>query len=276
MTAPIDLRDGDTVAACSVPPLLPDTVQVWRVEIEARDWPDPTLPLVPDELEAAARFAFARDRRRFAVARAALRLLLGAHQQTPPAEIALTFGPHGKPTPLSDARGLVVYFNVAHSDGLALIAMSRNREVGIDVERIRPMPGLDEFIAQHLAPAERRALACAAPAHSLATFYRLWTLKEAYVKADGIGLRVPLNDVDVSSVGEHPTLLPRIPRSGKATSWIACSLNPGPGYAAALVVEGAAPAAVVMRDFVFPASFPERLTNMDRPHTVDASVSADG
>jgi 4'-phosphopantetheinyl transferase len=165
---------------------------------------------------------------------------------------------------------------VAHSDELALIAVSHEREVGIDVERIRPLPSLDDIVAQDFAPEERRAFARAAPVDRLALFYRFWTLKEAYLKADGIGLRLPLAGVDVSAVGEHPTVLPPVSPSRKLTSWIAYVVHPGPDYAAALVVGGTARASVAMRDFVFPASRHEPLTTTDRPHTVGASVPSDG
>jgi 4'-phosphopantetheinyl transferase len=276
VTVPIDLPGGHQRVACPASAVCPDTILVWRVHLDVSDWDNATLPLSQDEQETTGRFAFHRDRRRFALARVALRLLLGSYVQAPAASVVLTFAPHGKPRPLRDAQGVKVFFNVAHSDELALIAVSHEREVGIDVERLRPLPGLDDIVAQHFAPKERRAFARAVPMDRLAAFYRFWTLKEAYLKADGIGLRLPLAEVDVSAVGEHPTALPPVSPSRKSTSWIAYVLNPGPEYAAALVVGGTARASVAMRDFVFPASLREPLTRTDRPHTVGTSVSSDG
>jgi 4'-phosphopantetheinyl transferase len=276
VTAPIDFPGSYQRAACSVPALRPDTILVWRVDLDVRDWDNATLPLSHDERETAARFAFHQDRRRFALARVALRCLLGSHVQAPPASVALTAAPYGKLRPLRDAHGVKVCFNVAHSDDLALIAVSHEREVGIDVERIRPLPGLDDIVAQYFATEEHRAFARATPEDRLAVFYRFWTLKEAYLKADGIGLGLPLAEVDVSAVGEQPTVLPPVSPSSKATSWIAYVVNPGPEYAAALVVGGTARTSVAMRDFVFPTSPREPVTTTDQPRAVGAAVSSDG
>jgi 4'-phosphopantetheinyl transferase len=105
VTAPIDLPGGYQRTACPVSALRPDTILVWRVDLDVRDWDNATLPLSHDERETAARFAFHQDRRRFALARVALRFLLGSHVQAPAASVALTVAPHGKPRPLRGALG---------------------------------------------------------------------------------------------------------------------------------------------------------------------------
>jgi 4'-phosphopantetheinyl transferase len=276
VTAPIHVPGSHQRAASPVSTLCPDTIMVWRVDLGVRDWDNALLPLSHAERETTARFVRHQDRRRFALARVALRCLLGSHVQAPAASVELTAAPHGKPRPLRDAHGVKVCFNVAHSDNLALIAVSHEREVGIDVERIRPLPGLDDIVARYFAPKERRAFARAAPEDRLALFYRFWTLKEAYLKADGIGLGLPLAEVDVSAVTQQPTVLPPVSQSCKLRSWTAYVVNPGPEYAAALVVGGTAPASVAIRDFVFPASLRGPLTTKDQPHTVGAAVSSDG
>jgi 4'-phosphopantetheinyl transferase len=189
--------------------------------------------------------------------------------QATPQSIRLSIGPSGKPCLPASGDGGTIHFNVSHSEDIALIALSREREVGVDVERVRWLIELDGIAAREFAPAERRALLRATSTERLALFYRYWTLKEAHVKAEGVGLRAALDTVDVSAVTESPVVV----RSG----WTARTLMCEPGYAAALVVAGRGRYSLALRDFFFDdPQWSSPLTTTDTPPTVETSCSANG
>ena len=246
-----------------------DTVEVWRVNLRVHDWWRDLGTLSAEERARAERFAFERDRRRFVVARAALRAIVGAHLQEPPSHVRFTIESHGKPRLAGDYAVNVVRFNVSHSAELALIAIVRDRDVGVDVERIRSFVDLDDIAFRHFSEEERRTLRHAASDDRLALFFRYWTLKEAYVKARGLSLHSGLDAVDVSAAGDEPIVLTGGSAGPPPTRWAARTLSIEPGYAAALVVEGGGGYSVVISDFA-------RLTSTDTPHTVVTSISPNG
>jgi 4'-phosphopantetheinyl transferase len=253
-----------------------DIVQVWKVNLEVHDWPQQLAMLSTEERDRAGRFVFEQDRRRFVVARAALRQLVGLHVNVPPRNICLSVQPHGKPRLVASEHTDMLRFNVSHSENLALIAISCKREVGVDVERIRPLVGFEDIAMHYFAPAERRTLRRAAPDDRLALFYRYWTLKEAYLKADGVGMHVRLDTVDVSATSADPIVLPALDSGVPTTGWSARTLDLEPGYAAALVAEGRVCNSVVTMDFAFRDTGwpPPPLTTTETPHTVSTFVSA--
>lgn len=175
------------------------------------------------ERERAGRFRFERDRRRFIVARARLRELLGARLGLPPAAVELACGNNGKPALARRCAHEHWRFNVSHCDEVAVYAFSRSREVGIDVEAIRPLPAADAIAAQFFSPRESAAYLAAAPRDRPLAFFRCWTRKEALVKALGVGLTVRLHELDVSEG-----------RVGENGAWRLDSFSPLPGFIAAL------------------------------------------
>jgi 4'-phosphopantetheinyl transferase len=257
---PAYFRDCEQHAADPLPSHGVDIVHVWKIDLGRSDWRCCLAALSIDERDRAGRFLFEQDRQRFVVARAALRSLIGWHVQMPASRIHLTVQSHGKPRLVADGHEDKVRFNVSHSYDLALIAISGEREVGVDVERIRPLADLDSIAARHFAPEERQALFRATPVDRLPLFYRYWTLKEAYLKARGFGLHMPLDAVDVSAAAEDPFVL--------QGGWSARTLTCEPGYAAALVVAGRSGYSVAI------STGP--LTRTDTPPTVDTSISANG
>lgn len=175
------------------------------------------------ERERAGRFRFERDRRRFIVARARLRELLGARLGVPPAAVELACGSNGKPALARRGAHAHWRFNVSHCDDVAVYAFSRSREVGIDVEAIRPLPAADAIAAQFFSPRESAAYRAAAPRDRPLAFFRCWTRKEAFLKALGVGLSVRLDELDVSEC-----------RLGENGAWRLDSFSPLPGFIAAL------------------------------------------
>ena len=149
------------------------------------------------------------------------------------------YGPHGKPELASDGGETGLRFNVSHSHGLALYAITRHREIGVDVERIRPEVA-SETIAEHFFSPREVAVLRALPATLQATaFFACWTRKEAYIKARGDGLSLPLDQFAVSlAPGEPAALLYTAWDAQEAARWALHDLASGPGYRAAVAVTG--------------------------------------
>ena len=191
--------------------------------------------LSPDERERAARFCFAGQRERFVLARSFLRVVLSRYGAGRPKEIRLSYGPKGKPALVSGAG---LEFNLSHSGDVALVAVARGSAVGIDVERIRPNPNGCTIASRFFSPREAEALRRVPAAETSAAFYRCWTRKEAYVKARGEGLSLPLDSFEVSlEMRGFSLLLATRPDPEEARRWWVMDLNVGSGYAAALAIE---------------------------------------
>jgi 4'-phosphopantetheinyl transferase len=216
-------------------------VHVWRSAL------DPPVPCVErlqhslsgDELHRAARFHFPRDRRRFIVARGVLRDILSRYLGVPASELRFCYSSYGKPALADVAAAEGLRFNVSHAHELALFAVTRGREVGVDIEYLRRAINYDE-IAEHFFSAHERATLRPLPAElKHLAFFNCWTRKEAYIKAHGEGLSLPLDQFDVSlAPGEPAALLATRGDPGEAWRWSLQALAPDPDYAAAVAVEG--------------------------------------
>jgi 4'-phosphopantetheinyl transferase len=171
-------------------------------------------------------------RRRAVASRGLLREQLGARLGIDPWDVPLRLGTHGKPELDGSLR-----FNVAHSGDLALLAFAEGREVGVDVERVRPLVALDLLALEVLGCAERDALA-SLPAHARErAFLEAWTRKEAYLKGRGLGLNVEPRAVVVSiRPGERAALLAVEGEPGEAERWTLHRLSPSPGHVATLAL----------------------------------------
>lgn len=228
----------------------PGHVDVWAT---ALDRPPATLErlgrlLTDDETARAKRFVFARDRRRFVVARGVLRELLGAYLGRAPGAIRFVYGAAGKPAlaPPLDAAGLE--FNVSHSDEIALYAVGLYRPVGADVEQVRALDDLEALAERNFSRAERRALFALPLTQRLAGFFACWTRKEAFIKALGEGLSHPLDAFTVSLAPGEPARFVEIGgEAGDAERWTLAAVEVGADYHAAVAVDG--PATVAMRGY---------------------------
>ncbi|HEY1377652.1 MAG TPA: 4'-phosphopantetheinyl transferase superfamily protein [Gemmataceae bacterium] len=222
-----------------VPLLGPDDVHVWQAALDADE---PTVSrleaiLAPDERARADRFHFQRDRRRFIVGRGYLRRLLGEYLSVAPSDVALAVTSLGKPQLAGEAADRL-RFNVAHSDDLALYAMTRGREVGIDVERERPDIDWRELGRRFFAPEEVAALTALPSAEQRPAFYRCWTRKEAYIKALGRGMQMPLDGFAVTLNPDTAGLVHTAHDRDQLARWELRPLTPAPGFAGAVAVEG--------------------------------------
>ena len=189
------------------------------------------------------RFRFARDHDRFLGRRSALRDILARYLAVPPADVTFAEGQAEKPRLAAPDAPLLflaapdapLLFNTSASGDLALVAVSRDAEVGIDVERIRDDLDVERLAARSLSPTETAALAALDPDERTRGFFRAWVRKEAYLKAKGIGLFVPSDGVSVSlSATEPPQLLRSAVDPHDHQRWRLWALDAGAAYAAAL------------------------------------------
>ncbi|HEX5761016.1 MAG TPA: 4'-phosphopantetheinyl transferase superfamily protein [Thermoanaerobaculia bacterium] len=197
--------------------------------------------LAPDERARVERFRFEVHRRRFAVGRGVLRALLGAYLDVPPERLAFTYGERGKPdlAPGSAAAG-PLHFNLSHSHELALLAVTREREVGADVEQLRPLDDLEKIAERFFSAAEHAQLMALPEAERVAAFFRCWTRKEAYLKALGVGLAAPLDAFVVTLGPQEPARMLTLEGDAeRAARWALAHLEPAPRYFGAVAVEAA-------------------------------------
>lgn len=225
------IRDEDTLA------------RLWRLLSEA-------------ERQRRQRFRFADDRLRYLVTRAMVRTVLSHYAEVAPADWRFSANAHGRPEIAPDqrdaARGL--RFNLSHTRGLIALGVSRDRMLGVDVEHLeRPAaPGLAEH---YFAPSEIEALARTPPNQRDYRFYEYWTFKEAYIKARGMGLSIPLDRFSFHYPHADTVRIDIDPALGDpAQRWSFWQFRPAGGYLLAICaerLEGVAPR-LALREFVPP------------------------
>jgi 4'-phosphopantetheinyl transferase len=218
-----------------------DEIHVWRATLDQAPSRIRSFlcSLAADERARAARFYFEKDRDHFIVARGVLRAILGFYLNRAPKCLSFCYGSHGKPAVAAKPDGDALRFSVSHSDGVALYAVARGREVGIDLERIRFDLAVAEIAERHFSFREVAMLRTLSAEVQHQAFFRLWTRKEAYIKARGEGLSLPLDEFDVSLTPGEPTTVRATQRDPpEASRWSLQELAPAPGYAAALAAEG--------------------------------------
>ena len=220
--------------------LSPNEVHIFRIDLNRAQKEVETLRRLLDavECERADAFYFDRDRNHFIVARAVLRMILGDYLNSNPAKLDFRYSEHGKPS-LASSEHSKMQFNVSHSFGLCLCAFASEREVGIDVERIRDGPASEGIAENYFTPREVAALS-ALPIHQRNEgFFNCWTRKEAYIKARGQGLSLPLDSFEVSVAPDEPAqLFDGESIAGDEREWSLRAIYPGDGYCAAIVAEG--------------------------------------
>jgi len=221
------------------PPLGADEVHVWvaTLDVDDAEAASRLAVLTDDERARADRLVREPVWRRFVAGRGFLRLLLGRYLSVPPARVTFTQGPRGKPG-LAEAPGFSgLRFNLAHSDEIALCALTLGREIGADVERLRADIAVDDLAQRFFAPTEAAQLAALPAEERPLAFFRTWTRKEAYVKARGDGLMWPLDGFEVSLGPDAALVLDRNEPEAPGRWWLT-ETSPEPGYVGALAVEG--------------------------------------
>ena len=211
-------------------------MHIWRIPLEA----SPAILagyhrlLAPEERARAASFHFEIHRARFVIARARLRILLASYLGCDPAGLTFSYTEHGKPY----LSGIWLTFNLSHTHEMAVVGVARNRAIGVDIEHIRAELAGEEIAERYFASAEVRALRSFLPEEQPAAFFRCWTRKEAYIKARGEGLSIPLADFEVCLEEKEDLPLVHYKEPEEGARWELHNIPVQKGYAAAVAVEG--------------------------------------
>jgi len=218
-----------------------DRVDVWFVPLQSpqQNYEQLLQALSGDERKRAARFYFDVHRKRFVIGRAMLRTILSRYLGIAPAEIRFDYGAHGKPILAGADLARSLSFNASGSNDLAVYGVTRDREIGIDVEWMEPDRSCDRIVERFYAEGEKQAYREVGAAERRTAFFQSWTRKEAYIKAIGDGLSRPLNSFELSLAPGTPPCVIRDDRDPDAASrWTMRDLQPGQPYAGALVISG--------------------------------------
>jgi 4'-phosphopantetheinyl transferase len=214
------------------------TVHVWRIDLDLETLRLGRLEqdLSADERLRAARFRFTLDRERFVAARGLLREILALYLNVTARQLSFGYGPNGKPF-LAEHDAL--RFNVAHSLNVALVAVAYEREVGVDIEHARYDIAVEEVAETVFSTQEKHTLSRLEGEAKRTTFLQFWTRKEAYIKADGRGMSLLLEHIDVSVPTNRVAVLDENMGEWRlCADWTLQTLATGPDHAAALAAEG--------------------------------------
>lgn len=219
------------------PRLHANEVHVWALRDCPVDIAEYTSLLSREELDRASRFRFPHLFDRFAADHGRLRLLLAAYLETSPRAISFAENSHGKPRLQEPSCRL--RFNMSHTEGLTMVALCLDAELGVDVEAVRPVENRELIASMHFSQQENEALQAEPEAERTAAFFRCWTRKEAFIKANGAGLSIPLDTFAVTvSAAEKAALLYCVWDARESSRWSLTHLEPAPGYIGALAIEG--------------------------------------
>jgi len=192
-----------------------------------------------DERARAARFYFDRDRQRFIVARGCLRMILSRYLVVAAGTLDFCYNGFGKPSLTQPYAESGLTFNLAHSGEFALYALAQRRQVGVDIEQVRPALEYEQLARHVFSRAEQESLQELPPAQRMDAFFNGWTRKEAYIKAQGMGLSLPLDQFTVTlAPDETPRLVSTEHAPAEAARWSLQSVTPAPSYMGAVVAEG--------------------------------------
>ncbi len=235
----------DTSCSWLAPPealtVIRDEVHVWRASLDIPDEQIEKLlkTLSPDERKRSEKYHFRRDRQNFVAARGILRNILAGYLGTEPEKIIFSYSPYSKPFlsgPFSDRD---LSFNLSHAKDLAMYAVTRKRKVGIDIEYPRQEFQWNDIVERCFSSPEKAELLALPEKNRHRAFFTYWTRKEAFLKANGIGLSTEIKDVNVTLKHDRSSYLLRpICALRDDDYWSLIDLNPGFGYLAALAVEG--------------------------------------
>ena len=216
-------------------------IHVWKVPLRPPEiWLKKLKNLLNgEERERAERYKAPARQEAFVTTRGMLRYILGWYLDTKPEHLKFDMGSHGKPYLVEPPTSPGISFNLAHSADLALLAITHDRQVGIDIEHHRQILDYAGMVKRICSPAEQSFLMKIPHESQLTAFLSCWTRKEAYTKAIGKGITFPLNTITVSLTRELPVKLLHVEgHADEPSRWTMCELFPGAGYSAALVGEG--------------------------------------
>lgn len=214
-----------------------DMIHIWLIRLSHMDNPS-TLDknmLSDKELESYRKLHFERDRRRYLISHCTLRIILAQYLGIAPSQVQYQYTAKGKLSLIEPSR---VYFNLAHSHDIALVAVAAHEEIGVDVEFIRPIEDIDQLARTCFSPREYMDFSQTSPSASQRAFFNGWTRKEAYIKAVGEGLSYPLDQFDVSILPwESPMLTSIAGHPDDVNQWTLQDIPLGEDYAASVALK---------------------------------------
>jgi len=217
-------------------------VDVWRstTQLPAMQRISLQQCLSPLEIERANRYRIMDRREEFIIARGLLRTLLARLLREDPLDLEFSIGSKGKPALRRPDTGSAIRFNVSHSHGIILIAMTHDREIGVDVEMIRDKTDHERMAQRFFSPAECEQLQRLPEADRQRAFFHCWTRKEAFLKATGMGITLALDSFDTAFwPAENAQLLATRWDEDEAGKWSMMHLAPSPEHVGTVAVEGA-------------------------------------
>lgn len=223
------------------PILAENEVHIWRASLNTEKSVLNTLQLLlsNEEIAKAKQFYFEKDRQYFVIAHGILRALLGRYLNISPSLLYFKYNVYGKPvlgSPFSESH---LQFNLSHSHDMALFAFTYRRQIGVDVEYMRSNINYEELARHSFSTHEQATLNALPQALKQQAFFNGWTRKEAYIKARGTGLSLPLDLFDVSLEPDKPAMLLASREDPlETTRWSLQEFIPALGYAGAVAVEG--------------------------------------
>lgn len=222
------------------PRLNEDQVHLWRASLDPPRviLEDLAHTLSEDEIAKADKFRFSKHRQRFIVARGILRQLLGQYLQISPSKIEFQYGDHGKPYLSKSISSSSLEFNVSHSQAYALYGFSLNHTIGVDLEYLRPMKDAAQIAQRFFSPQEFEFVNCLSGEQQQRVFFKLWTAKEAYLKATGTGLAGSLASIDIDfDQAEIPCLKSIQGNTAAIVPWSMYPCIPALDYVGAIAIK---------------------------------------
>jgi 4'-phosphopantetheinyl transferase len=195
--------------------------------------------LSQEELARAKRFKNSINRQRYLVRQGILRELLAGYLDCDPARIEIHRDANGKPSPASRMNPDLLQFSDSHSENMAAFAFGLQNRLGVDIEKIRELTEMLDIVKGQFASRENQAVLNCPEDRRLDLFYRFWTRKEAVLKAQGEGLLMPLDSVDVSEGGEGQPFKVTVLKEKKAEVFWVRDIQAPLGFAAAIASDRA-------------------------------------
>jgi 4'-phosphopantetheinyl transferase len=237
-----ELSCGLPQAFSLAPPALtlgPDEIHIWWANLDLPEWEfhkfAQTLSI--DERKRATRFHFEESRRRYIARHGILRSIVGSYLKIEPRSVQFCYGKYGKPGLANNYNSGSIHFNLSHSAGFAIYGFLRKSEIGLDIERVRKIPEMEQIVEQFFSARENETFRALPRNQKKMAFFEFWTRKEAFIKATGKGMYEPLDKCNATLVaGERAELIRIGGESIVDSQWFIQDLKPAPGFAAALAV----------------------------------------
>lgn len=236
---PGDIEAAFTAVRMSTLPPLPEGCIVYLVDLSQSPVPPEQAwqALTPDEQHRAYRFRHPEHQQQYIQCHAMLRRILAKHADVAEPEIELQLSEFGKPALSGSAAQTGITFNISHSGAYAVIAVARNRAVGVDIEQAKQQRDLMDIARHCFAKDEYMAIRELDTPLRTAAFYSCWSRKESFIKATGKGLTMPLDKFAVSVLPDSPATLNAINQEyGNIAHWQMYTLLTPPGYFGALTL----------------------------------------